>query len=59
MVGEEVDIDRHGQQRRGPERRVGVEMHAEDADHAGHVAADAGIHEAGKQRHAVIFLSEL
>jgi hypothetical protein len=52
MVGEEVDIDRRRQQHRGPERRVGVESHPEDADHAGHVAADAGIYEAGKERHA-------
>ena len=52
MMGEEIDIDRPGQQHRDPEGWIGLEPHVKDADRARHVRADAGIHETRKQRHA-------
>ncbi|MCY1555408.1 hypothetical protein D9M68_920720 [compost metagenome] len=52
MVAEEIDVDGQSQQHGGPDRGIAGEGNVEDALDAGHIGADTGIHEAGKQRHA-------
>ena len=55
VVREEIDVDGDSEQPGDPEGRVWGKAHVKDADDAGHVGADGGIHKAGKHRHAKDF----
>src|SRR5947207_11699280 len=52
MMGEEVEIDRSAERDQAPPPRMVRKPEIEQPTGAAEIAADAGIHEAGEQRHA-------
>jgi len=52
MMREEIDVDRDAEHDQRPCRRMRLELEMEQRPGAAEIAADAGIHEAGEQRHA-------
>jgi hypothetical protein len=45
MMGEEIDVDRHGERDRRLEGRVAAVAYVEDARDACEIRADGGVHE--------------
>src|SRR5829696_3569713 len=52
MMAEEVEVDRNAERDQAPSPRMVRKSEIEQPPGAAEIAADAGIHEAGEQRHA-------
>src|SRR5207253_10570300 len=52
VVAEEIDVDRDAEHGQAEAPRMMRELEIEQPPRAAEIAADAGIHEAGEQRHA-------